>query len=61
MLTLIVIVKYGLIYRIPNISNISQMLIDCGENGLSTIGNHGQTSKDVAYALVKDEPNYRWA
>jgi len=36
-----------------------QMLIDCGENGLSTIGNHGQTSKDVAYALVKDEPNYR--
>ena len=37
------------------------MLIDCGENGLSTIGNHGQTSKDVAYALVKDEPNYRWA
>merc|ERR1711970_1217849 len=36
-----------------------QMLIDCGENSLSTIGNHGQTSKDVAYALVKDEPNYR--
>jgi len=36
-----------------------QMLVDCGENGLSTLGNHGQNDKDMCYALVKDEPNYR--
>jgi len=36
-----------------------QMLVDCGENGISTIGNYGQNNKEMGYALVKDEPNYR--
>jgi len=37
----------------------NQMLIDCGENGLSTLGNYGQNDKSIGYALVKDEPNFR--
>jgi len=37
----------------------NQMLVDCGENGMSTIGNYGQYNKEMGYALVKDEPNLR--
>jgi len=36
-----------------------EMLVDCGENGISTIGNYGQNNKEMGYALVKDEPNLR--
>jgi len=36
-----------------------QMLVDCGENGLSTMGNHGQKNKEMGYAILKDEPNLR--
>jgi len=36
-----------------------QMLVDCGENGLSTIGDYGQNNKEMGYAVVKDQPNYR--
>ncbi|CAL4218278.1 unnamed protein product [Meganyctiphanes norvegica] len=36
-----------------------QMLVDCGENGLSTSGNHGSNNKEMGYALVKEEPNFR--
>jgi len=37
----------------------NQMLVDCGENGLSTIGNYGQNNKEMGYAIVKGEPDYR--
>ncbi|CAL4058736.1 unnamed protein product [Meganyctiphanes norvegica] len=36
-----------------------QMLVDCGENGLSTMGNHGHNNKEMGYALVKDDHNLR--
>jgi len=41
-------------YRLRN-----QMLVNCGENGISTHGYYGSMNKDMAYALVKDEPNLR--